>query len=734
MLFPRFFGAVALMAATVVGGASVDANAAANAGTNAPVAAAAVLPAHFQLLPVPQKVELLGGAALDVSGSDAFGLVIAVDAAKVPPLPTVLDGLRRTTATVHPPSLKKVSFNARPSIALHLATEGVPASPEGYVLEITSTDVVITARAQAGLFYGLQTLAQLIEDARETAQDGPINAKTKVPFPAQIPAVKITDFPAVGYRAIHIDLKHHLDTTAYYYKLIDNLARYKINGIIWEIEDKLRYERRPEVAAPQALSKQELRAISRYAKERNIEISPLVQGIGHAAFILKHHKDLRENPKSDWTFCPTNPKTYEMQFDLYRDALEAFPDGKFLHVGGDEVGGLGSCPRCRQTKKSAFELQMFWLKKVCDFAETVGRAPIFWDDMPLKHAGAYDFIYHMKQSEVEKKWNTKKLDRSIELFPKNCVYMRWNYDASATNIGHKKVLNWYKEKGLRVMAATSASTNADIYLPRENSRAKYIRDFTQLVAENNLVGILTTNWEDSSAHTPTVERGFAAQGEYGWNPTARSIEQFKTAHARREWSLSRPEVNFIDNLEQAADFVETAFVKRRSTGWTPPSWRPLIALPDPKKPGEWNKVFQSKLKRAHEFDALIKKSAADIRWAYAMARRNRYTLEVYDALNNFFAFAPRLLLALEKYDAAAADSAEKRTALKAVLAECDTFAAIREKVETIYSKTRFMSNPPSYKLDQNNHSHLAATTNNSDWFFRAEIAYLAKIRDWAKRQ
>ena len=73
-----------------------------------------------------------------------------------------------------------------------------------------------------------------------------------------------------------------------------------MNAIIWEVEDKLRYTRRPEVGAPNAISKQEMQAISRYAKERNIEISPLVQGLGHAGFSLKRNWDLRENPFSHW--------------------------------------------------------------------------------------------------------------------------------------------------------------------------------------------------------------------------------------------------------------------------------------------------------------------------------------------------------------------------------------------------------------------------------------------------
>ena len=113
--------------------------------------------------------------------------------------------------------------------------------------------------------------------------------------------------------------------------------------------------------------------LSDYAKERNIEISPLVQGLGHASFILKHekYKELRDDLESDWAFNPLDPKTYEVQFDLYLDAMEATPHGKYLHIGGDEVHTTG-----RGSKMSPLELQLNWLDKVCKFAEAHNRIPI----------------------------------------------------------------------------------------------------------------------------------------------------------------------------------------------------------------------------------------------------------------------------------------------------------------------------------------------------------------------
>jgi hypothetical protein len=124
-------------------------------------------------------------------------------------------------------------------------------------------------------------------------------------------------------------LKHHVDAGGYYYQMIDRLAAIKINAVIIEFEDKLRYRKAPVVGSGNSISVDEFAAISRYAKERNIEISPLIQGLGHAEFILKHpqYASLRDTITSDWSFDPMKPETYELQFSLYEDAIAATPYG-----------------------------------------------------------------------------------------------------------------------------------------------------------------------------------------------------------------------------------------------------------------------------------------------------------------------------------------------------------------------------------------------------------------------
>ena len=109
----------------------------------------------------------------------------------------------------------------------------------------------------------------------------------------KIPPCRITDYPEIGYRAVHLDLKHHIEAIHSYYDIIDRLAKIKVNAIIVEFEDKLRYRKAPVVGAANSISVEEFAALSKYALKRNIEISPLVQGLGHETSLGSYEETTR---------------------------------------------------------------------------------------------------------------------------------------------------------------------------------------------------------------------------------------------------------------------------------------------------------------------------------------------------------------------------------------------------------------------------------------------------------
>ena len=587
---------------------------------------------------------------------------------------------------------------------------------EGYIMNISRKQISLTGKDQAGLFYAFQTLEQLLEDASE--QD------------VCLPICSIKDFPLLSYRAIHLDIKHHLETTDYYYKLMDKLAKYKINAIIVEMEDKIKYERQPEVGSTDALPISEWKKFSNYAKKRNIEISPLIQGLGHASFILKHdkYKKLRDDPKSDWAFNPLDPGTYEVQFDLYLDAIEATPHGKYLHIGGDEVHTTG-----RGSGKSPLELQLIWLNKVCSFAEEHGRTPVFWDDMPLKQAGVYRAMFNTKlsQQEVDKVWeeNEHKLLESLDQFPKNCIYMRWNY-SSPQAIGNSKAMEWFRKNGLQVMGATAGQTRW-VLMPQNESNMDNIRSFAISSINNGLNGLLLTLWDDDSPHFELYNRGIIFFAEYAWAGENRSKEDLKSAYRQREYSstLADAEYAFIDQLEKPVAFYKNALLKGNKRNYIIKLKNPLeegiIDFPDKDKKGEWSKKHARRLEQAAMVAKQCDSIAAKIINMKTLTVRNIYALEVYEQVNNLVRFTSRALLALEVYDKTQNEQQEL-DAMKKIGQLPEEFTTLRQQLEQVYGKTRILTKPDDYILDQDHHAHLANQTISFDWQFLAEIYFLKK--------
>jgi len=675
-------------------------------GVNATPIAPGDFEKYFKLLPKPQKVEFSAGRGFSPASLKLLHL----------------DGLNQRPAVEQLLSALPLSgASGKGVLTLSLKQNAkLPASPEGYLLEIKNGQITISAKAAAGLFYGCQTLLQLLEDSRDQQ--------------IEIPACTITDFPSVPYRAVHLDLKHHLDIIGYYYNLIDGLARVKINAVIVEFEDKLRYREAPVVGASHAISIEEFAAISRYAKERNIEISPLVQGLGHASFILKHdeYKKLRENPQSDWSFSPLDSATYELQFSLYRDAMAATPGGKYLHVGGDEVADLGMSELSKKSGMNPFELQMYWLNKVCAFASANNRIPIFWDDMQWKLAGLYQTTYdrEVPNSTVDSLWkiNRQKLDENIGLFPKNCIYMRWSYDFP--NIpGNLNAIDWYNSHGLKSMAATAAQFYWPL-MPAHHSNFQSIKEFCKITIDKKLDGILCTAWDDASPHLETGWRGYYNFASLSWNFQDINMDDSHSMFRHRFYSpaLNNNSFEFQDTLEKSLTFWENALL---DSGWR--SIKPinsyLIELPNPSKPGEWSKKYKTKIDRAKEEAERYSLIKERIRKSINLARRGHYSLEIMNQINELQIYSANLILLLEKYDNGKTDAEKKNTKVK-VSGYADSFSSIRRQLEDVYSKTRLLNNPKDYILDQNYHSHLANMTNNTGWMFTCELAFNEKIKGW----
>jgi hexosaminidase len=657
--------------------------------------------AHFKLLPSPKEFTITGVGELSVRDIKHY---FSEDGSTLPVLGSLLSDLASVEEMVD----AQISYSINGDMEI---------GDEGYSIVIDTDLIRIIGNDKAGLFYAFMTLEQLMEDAKE--------------LNSSLPLCTIMDYPSLAYRGIHLDLKHHMEQLPYYYKMMDRLASYKVNAIIVEFEDKLGYKKQADVASPDAMPIGEWIKLSDYAKERNIEISPLIQGLGHASFVLKHeqYKELRDIPDSDWAFNPLNQKTYEVQFDLYTDAIEATPHGKYLHVGGDEVHTTG-----RGSEKSALELQLIWLNKVCQFAEEQGRTPIFWDDMPLKHAGVIGPTYNidLSKAEVDKVWETgeQKLLDFLDQFPENCIYMRWNY-GSPQALGNLRAMQWYTDNGLQVMGATAGQTRWDL-MPQNQSNLENIKAFAVSSIQTNLTGLLLTLWDDSSPHFELFWRGIIFFSEYTWAGDVRSNDELKAAYRVREFGskLGHPEYAFIDRLEGPVGFWGRAVMQKSSRNnlhrFKNPKEEAILSLPDPENKGAWIDEHKDRLKMAERMILECDTVTDIINEAKAEAIKNPYTLEMYEQVNNIVRFTPRALMALKAFDESS-DSGTEKEALEEIHKLSEEFELKRKKLEEVYAKARILHKPDNYILDQDHHTHAANQSLNFDWQFYAEILFLEKI-------
>ena len=591
---------------------------------------------------------------------------------------------------------------------------------EGYKLKISKNKISIEAKDEQGLFYAFITLDQILEDSTVNNLN--------------LPLISIEDFPLLKFRPIHIDIKHHMEKKSYYFNLIDHLAKQKINGIIVEFEDKLKYELRPEIGSPDALEISWWIELSEYAIQRNIMINPLVQGLGHASFILKHqkYKHLRDKSNSDWAFNPLNPKTYDLQFDLYRDAIKATPYGKYLHVGGDEVHLV------KRDGKSELELNLIWLNKVCEFAEKYDRIPIFWDDMPLKHAGVYSPMFNgeISKARVDEIWknNENNLMKFIKKFPKNAIYMRWNYQKSDT-YGNLKAMDWYVNNGLDVMGATAGQTRWTL-MPQNQSNIPQIKAFALSSIEKKLEGLFLTLWDDDSPHFELYKRGIAAFAEYSWSGNKLTIEEFKSNFRHRTFGnkFSDQKFAFIDKLEKPVKLWLNMFLEpnvRRSAiaKEKNPLKTFIIDLPNSNNPGNWSKKYNDKINNAKISLEVSKEVENTIKELMDKNSKNKFNLEVYNQVNELVKFSSNVILSLERLDLSYQVDNDKKLDVSGIKNIENKFILMRKKFEEVYAKTRILEKPETYILDQDHHDHPANQSKSFDWQFFSEIYLIEKLKE-----
>jgi hexosaminidase len=367
------------------------------------------------LIPLPQKMECREGA---------FQLrpktQILVDPASQDTGQYLADRLRK--ATGYQLNLIASTQPRTPKGAVTLTTrDAKPAlGAEGYELTVAPDSVVIRASGQAGMFYGVQSLLQLL----------PPDVLAATPMPGQvwkIPCVQIEDQPRFKWRGLLLDVARHFFTKDEVKQLLDVLALQKVNTLHihltddqgWRIEIK-KYPRLTEVGAwrkdagfdldpklsttygPDGryggyYTQADIREIVAYATAKHITIVPEIEMPGHSCAALSAYPELSctggpytPNTKGGvfaGVYCAGKDETFEFLQNVLAEVGELFP-GKYIHIGGDEVpkDNWKKCDRCQarmkqEGLKNEHELQSYFIRRIEKLINAQGRTLIGWSEI-----------------------------------------------------------------------------------------------------------------------------------------------------------------------------------------------------------------------------------------------------------------------------------------------------------------------------------------------------------------
>ena len=288
------------------------------------------------------------------------------------------------------------------------------------------------------------------------------------------------DFAVKGF---HLDLRIQVMKMDALKAFAKKLSEQGINTLVMEWEATYPFEKHPLIPNKYAYKKEEIKSFIKYCGDIGIDVIPLQQSFGHVEYILRHerYKDLREDQKDYSQVCPSEEEGDKRLFtDLFTELAATHPS-KYFHIGGDETYLLGHCEKCKAkaAKEGTSKLYIDHIKMLCDIVISLGKIPVMWADIALKHPEA------------------------LKLLPKQTILVDWNYGWDLNNFGdHQKLM----ESGFEVWGAPSLRSHPDNYfLTQWEKHFKNIRDFIPVCRQLGYKGIVMTSWSTSGQYSTVWE-------------------------------------------------------------------------------------------------------------------------------------------------------------------------------------------------------------------------------------
>jgi hypothetical protein len=499
---------------------------AARAATVAPFAAAG-----YSVLPAPQRVTLRGGEfRLDPYTRLKREGVAANDVA--------VEALRDDLISRHDfsvdgmanfPSTFTLTLRAG-SVAVGVAqdTEKAALAAQAYRIEMGNSDVHITANASAGLFYGVETVAQMIKH-----RDGAL----------WLPDCEIVDWPDLQSRYIFWDDAHHLERFDELKRAIRQAAFFKINGFVLKLDGHFQFRSAPALVEPQALSPEQLQQLTDYGLRYHVQVIPYLDASAHISFILKHpeYASLRAFPDSNYELNLQNPKSIELLQGMFQDLLDANKGVSQFFLSTDEayyVGMSDDSPHSEKARQkelgSPGKLLAEFLSKAAGYLHDRGRTVLFWGEFPLAPADVASLPAYLVNAEASSR----------------------EFDWACRSRGIREMF-YLSSSGMEKLFPGYALRPQSRQLhPREQNRPR-INDAVERLLSNvtrqdaSLMGSIVCGWGDNGLHPETFWLGYATISAAAWNP-----HDFDISAAKADFycQFYGPSVHDMDRIYQLMSF------------------------------------------------------------------------------------------------------------------------------------------------------------------------------------
>jgi len=430
-----------------------------------------------QIIPRPRSLKWAGGEPFRIAGQ----LTAGPDQADTH---RAIESLRQQLDQRF--AVKVSAADGAAQVSLTIDSSQKPP-PESYVLHVDSRGIAMTAGDAVGLFYGVQTLTQMLQ-----FDDHGLF----------IPAADISDEPSLQFRGVHLFTGR--DSVPFFANLATNvLAHFKFNHVVIESE-YAQWDSAKNIWFAQSVPKAQIADYVKIARDHFLEPIPLVQSLGHSEWMFRNHQntDLAEDPDHPYAYDVTNPKTYDFIRAVYAEAMQLFDKPEYFHIGHDEVAITARYPY-REASKKLGETQLFIddVNAHEKFFAPQGTKLMLWGDMLLHRRSETNDNAGNAPSDVEAR-------KRRDAMPRDAVICDWHYQPARPR--DYKSLKIFHDEGFKTLACTW-------YQPDN------IANFAQAARLYQSWGLLQTTWAGYHLSKDTVDREmrqFAAYilaAEYAWS-------------------------------------------------------------------------------------------------------------------------------------------------------------------------------------------------------------------------